>query len=55
MTPLPRFANLALKRCSDNRELAFSMSAARVRTAVGPLPNRPVDPAKALVPVERKQ
>lgn len=48
MTPLPRFANLALKRCSDNRERYFAQSAATVNR----LPAHPPVPrARALVPV----
>lgn len=45
---LPRYANLALKRCSENRDMAFAMSAATVgKLAAHP----PVPRSKAMIPV----
>lgn len=47
MMTLPRYANLALKRCSDNRDMAFAMSAATVgKLAAHP----PVPRSKAMIP-----
>jgi hypothetical protein len=48
MMTLPRYANLALKRCSENRDMAFAMSAATVgKLAAHP----PVPRSKAMIPV----
>lgn len=52
MNPLPRFANLALKRCSENRERAFAQSAASVNNRVM---HPPVPREKALVPISGPQ
>jgi hypothetical protein len=52
MTPMPRYANLALKRCSENRERAFAMSAA----TVGKLKMHPPVPReRALVVIQEPE
>lgn len=48
MMTLPRYANLALKRCSENRDMAFAMSAATIgKLAAHP----PVPRSKSMIPV----